>query len=61
MAKEFNTTVGFIISIFDGLLAGGIGGCMGAITGSVIASILFGVCFGLVMIVLDFRYSFDEI
>jgi hypothetical protein len=61
MIKEFNLSIGIIISLFDALFGGCIGGCVGGIINIDLVAVILGICFGLVMLVLDFKYSFDEL
>jgi hypothetical protein len=61
MIKEFNIGTGILISIFDGLFAGGISGCLGEIIKNIFVVVLLGIVFGVVMLMLDFKYSYDEI
>lgn len=61
MIKECNIQFAIIISFFDALFGGCIGGCAGGIVGNIFIATIFGICFGLVMLVLDFKYSYDEL
>ena len=61
LPKNFNLSIGIIISMFDGLFGGLLGACVGAMFNSITLAIATGICFALVMLVLDFRYSVDEL
>lgn len=59
--KEFDIHSAAIISILDALFGGSIGGCLGVMIKNIFASVAIGVAASVIMLMLDYKYSYIDI